>query len=102
MSSMLIRSYVDAVLITASNTVPVQDSQGRTRTCNAIMVGVSGNVACMFRGNPLPIVIPMVAGQLYPIEVTQVMSTNTTATGIVGLFRENFPSTFPGTPAQWG
>jgi len=52
-----------------------------------IWVGVAGNLAVIFAGDTTAVtLVGVAAGTLLPIQVTKVMSTNTTATNIVALY----------------
>jgi len=60
-------------------------------TTRGLLVGVAGNVSVemMGVGTTSPnhtVVIPVSAGIIYPIRVTRVNSTSTTATGIVAFW----------------
>lgn len=50
----------------------------------AVMAGVAGNINATFADGTTGI-FPVLAGQIYPFNITRVLSTSTTATGIVGL-----------------
>lgn len=51
--------------------------------CRGIYVGVSGNVAVIFVGASTSVTIPsLAAGIIHPMEVSRILSTGTTATGI--------------------
>ena len=66
--------------------VTPNDSTDLANVSRGIMVGVSGNVSVNMSGGGSAVVMPMTAGQLYPIAVSRVLSTGTTATGIVALW----------------
>jgi hypothetical protein len=74
--SSLIRQIAFSVPVTPSDTVDLVD--GVTR---AIMVNVSGFVAVRY-ANGLSDSIFMNAGVVYPLSVTRVLVTGTSATGI--------------------
>lgn len=71
-------------------------SQGRAVTASdstvlavtrAVWVGGAGNLAVVFEdGGSAVTLTGVTAGQLLPIRVTKVMSTNTTATSITALY----------------
>lgn len=69
--------------------VTPSDSTQLAKRTRAIIVGVAGNVACeMYEpaSNKLAtVVIPVAAGVQIAIETKKILSTNTTATGIVAL-----------------
>ena len=67
--------------------VSPSDSTDLTEVSDAIMVGVTGNVAVNdFRGNTVTLT-GLQAGVVYQFRVKRVMATNTTATSIVQLFK---------------
>lgn len=71
----------DGVAITKSDTVPL------TRHCDAIYVGGAGDVAVITAQGTVAVTFSgMAAGTILPVRCKQVMSTNTTATNLVGLF----------------
>jgi hypothetical protein len=52
-----------------------------------LWIGGAGNVAVVFAGDTAAVTLSgATAGSLIPIQVTKVMSTNTTATSIVALY----------------
>lgn len=70
--------YQKATAITKS------DSTTYTPPLDAWIPGTTANVAIVdLAGNTVTIAV--IAGQLYEIGASKIMSTNTTATGIVGL-----------------
>lgn len=60
------------------------DDNNLAQWARALIVGVAGNVNCIPIGQNTAVVIPAQAGVL-PVAVKRVLSTSTTATGIVGL-----------------
>lgn len=70
--------YSKAQLITKSDVTvyaPPLDAFIPGTTANVAIVDLAGDT----------VTIAVIAGQLYPVAAKQIMSTNTTATGIVGL-----------------
>lgn len=70
--------FVKAQAITKSDTTvyaPPLDAFIPGSTANVAIVDLNGDT----------VTIAVIAGQLYPIGASKIMSTNTTATGIVGL-----------------
>lgn len=66
--------------------VTASDSTTLTPT-RAVYVGGAGNLAVLFAGDAAAVTLTGVAaGTLLPIQVTKVMSTNTTATSITALW----------------
>lgn len=73
----------------AANGVAVtkSDSTALDGGVRGLYVGGAGNVAVKFPGNDTAVTFTGVtAGSILPIQVTFVMSTNTTATDIVALY----------------
>lgn len=60
------------------------DSTGQ-HVYRAFYVGVGGDVRCITKDGDTVTFVGCVAGQIYDVEITQVLSTSTTATSIVGL-----------------
>lgn len=54
-------------------------------TVRAIMVGVAGNVAAIMADGTTGTFPALNAGDIYPFQIARVLSTGTTATGIIGL-----------------
>lgn len=53
----------------------------------AVYVGTTGNLAVQFEAGGTTVTFPdVLAGQIYPIRVARIMSTGTTASGIVALY----------------
>lgn len=71
----------NAFAITPSDSAPlIQITRG-------LYVGGSGNVSVVLAGDAVAVVLNgVVAGSLYPLRVKQVTATNTTATGLVGVY----------------
>lgn len=56
-------------------------------TTRGLYVGTTGDVAVVFADGGAAVTIPSVpAGMILPIQVRQVMSTNTSASGFVALY----------------
>lgn len=72
----------------ARNAVAVtpSDSADLANVSRGIIVGVSGNVSVNMSGSGSAVVIAMNAGTIYPLAVSRVRATNTTATGIVAVW----------------
>jgi hypothetical protein len=73
-------SFSRAVAITPSDSVNLAQSS------KVIIVGVTGAVKVDMVGVGTGVVLQLVAGYPYPIQVKKVYSTGTTATGIVELY----------------
>ena len=68
--------------ITASNTVDIA-----TGVCNAIHVGVAGDIAVFAPGSTTSVVFKgLSAGQVVPIKAARVLVTGTTATDLIALY----------------
>ncbi len=52
----------------------------------AIMVSTSGDIAVTFRNGDTVTLLGLVPGAVYPVRLSRVNVTGTTATGIVGLY----------------
>ena len=66
--------------------VTPSDSATLTYPTRGIYVGVSGDVAVILQDDTAAVTFKnMVQGCIYPMQVSKVMSTNTTATNIVAL-----------------
>lgn len=59
---------------------------GDPSTTKGIYIGGAGNLVCKNDLGDSVTFTGLVAGALYPISTSQIMSTNTTATNIVALF----------------
>lgn len=69
-----------AVAINPSNTVDLEIAP-RALYCTG-----AGNVMVTLLGDTVPVVLPMIVGVPLPVRVTRVWATQTTATGIVGVW----------------
>ena len=86
--------YEDGTAVTKSDTARLP------RAAAALYVGGTGAVAVNTLGNNLVTFAAVPAGAIIPIECTHVMSTGTTATNIVALYRTALPiGTLIETPA---
>ena len=54
--------------------------------CRAIYVGGTGDVAVTMADGQTPIVFKAVAVGIFPIQITQLLSTSTTATDVIALY----------------
>jgi hypothetical protein len=72
------RVFFDAKTITPSDTASITPTSG-------IMVTAAGNIVVNTL-NGTTITLAVTVGTIYPVCVTQVKATGTTATGIVGLY----------------
>lgn len=73
-------TYINAVSVTPS------DSTSLTTTAKALLIGGAGNVSVKLLNGSTVILNGLTAGTIYPIAVTQVNATSTTATNIVALY----------------
>jgi hypothetical protein len=71
--------YTSARSVTKSDSTIIAATRG-------IMAAVTGDLAVVFPDSTAVTFTSIVAGQIYPISVIKVMSTGTTATGIVALY----------------
>lgn len=70
---------IDGFAITPDDATEVQE------VTRAIMVSTMGNVTCTLKGGSSVTLTSLVPGVIYPLRISQVWSTGTTASGIVGL-----------------
>lgn len=78
-------SAAHAVAVTPHDTNELAAVGGRT--CRALYVGATGNVAVILRGDSAAVTfVGVPAGTLLPVNAKVVRSTATTATSIVALF----------------
>ncbi len=68
-----------AVLVTPS------DSQSLPNATRALYVGGAGNLRVTLVSGDTVTLTGVVAGMIYPLRVSRVLATGTTATGLVGL-----------------
>lgn len=73
-------AYVGGEAVTASDTTEL------TKVARALYVGGAGNMAVVTAEGDTITILGVTAGTLLPLMVTQVMSTNTTATNITALW----------------
>lgn len=79
-SNSALYSAVRAVAVTKSDATVLPTTRG-------LWVGGAGDVAVRFTGDTAAVtLVGVLAGSLLPIEVVQVMSTNTTATSMLALY----------------
>jgi hypothetical protein len=72
----------------ARNAVAVTPNDGTdlTNVSRGIIAGSTGNISVNMSGSGSAVVIAVVAGQLYPIAVSRILATGTSATGIVAIW----------------
>jgi hypothetical protein len=61
------------------------DSADLARATRGVMVSGAGNLNVILKLDSSAVVIAVSANVLYPLQIKRVLSTSTTATGIVGL-----------------
>jgi len=59
---------------------------GNVSTCRGILLEVAGDIAIKDDENNTVVIAGLAAGVIHPIATQQILSTNTTATGIVAYF----------------
>lgn len=85
-------SAIEAKAVTKSDTNDIHgDAVGTDiQACRAVYVGGAGNIAVKMAGTgsggSAVTFTGVVAGTVLPIQIVQLMSTNTTATDVVALF----------------
>jgi hypothetical protein len=72
-------SYTSAAAVTKSDTVVIRATRG-------IMATVTGDIAILFPDSTTIVLPAVVAGQIYPISAIKILSTGTTATGIIAFY----------------
>lgn len=75
-----------AIAITPTNTTPIKDTNGNVIQ-PLLFVGGAGNVAVMTATGQSVTFTGVTAGTLLPVMVSQVQSTGTTATAIIGIYQ---------------
>lgn len=77
-----------AVPITTSDTVQIKDANGAVIQTRGIYVGGAGNIAVLMdkKGAAAVTFTGVPVGTILPIETSQVMATNTTATLLLALY----------------
>lgn len=80
-------SYMKGVTAPATDaeTVTPSDSVALTTVTRAIFVGSAGDLAVTMLSGDVVVLTNVVAGMVYPLRVSHVMATGTTAGGVVGL-----------------
>lgn len=63
--------------------VTTSDTTNFSKPTSAILVTAAGNVACVFENGDV-VVVPVNANTMYPMRLTRINATLTTATGIIG------------------
>ena len=74
-----------AKAITPSDSVNLTDTDGEDIAMH-VFVGVAGNVKVLCAAGGDPVTFTMPAGGIIPVQVIRVYSTDTTSTGLVGLY----------------
>lgn len=76
----------DAKAVTPSDANTFEDDFGADREVSkGILIGTGGDVACQFADGASSIILSLDAGY-HPFRLRQILSTGTTASGIVALF----------------
>lgn len=75
-----------AIAITKSDTVQIADAAGKVVSTRAIYVGGTGNISCIMDKGQTVLFSAVPVGTILPIETSQVLSTNTTATLLIALY----------------
>ncbi len=66
--------------------VTPSDSASLAQTCRAIYVGSAGNLSAVMAGGETVSLSSLQAGMIYPLRLSQIRATGTTASGIVALY----------------
>jgi hypothetical protein len=72
-----VSNFGRAATLTPSDTVP--------QSANAIYVGVTGDITCIPAGQTTSVLFKAVPVGFFPVAVSQVMATGTTATNLLAL-----------------
>lgn len=70
---------IDGFSITPNDAADVQE------VTRAVMVSTMGNLTCTLKGGSTMTLTSLVPGVMYPLRVIRILTSGTTATGIVGL-----------------
>ena len=71
--------------ITGAFSIAPDDASDITTVTRGIVLGTAGDLAVVFKDGSTITLPGLNAGVIYPIRITRVLATGTTATGIVGL-----------------
>lgn len=74
--------------ITPSDTLDIENRAGNPAVCRMLYATGAGNIALVLADDEVtqPVVFIFAAGEIKQLNCKRIMSTNTTATGIVALF----------------
>lgn len=70
---------------TARHAAAITTSDTANNVAQAIYIGGAGNLAVITSGGDTVTFTNLPAGAIFPVSVTKVLATGTTATGLVGL-----------------
>lgn len=73
-------------IVRARSVTPTDSTDLPLTPTKGIIVTADGNLEVVFADDTSEVVIPVLAGVVYPFAVKQVFNTNTTATGIFALY----------------
>lgn len=82
---------IDAVAVTTSDTLNLQDSNARQRISDSISLAVAGDLRVTLagiseQGGATVTIVGLGAGVKHELRVTKIFATGTTATGITAFF----------------
>jgi len=71
----------------SAEAITPDDNTDLTASTRGLYVGATGDVVVIFERDTVAVtLVGLVGGVVHPLRVRRVLATNTTATGIVGLF----------------
>ena len=66
--------------------VTPHNSNDLAYTTKALFIGTGGNIVVLAEDDTVAVTLKVTDGQILPVRAKRVLETNTTATGIVGLY----------------
>lgn len=67
-------------------TVTPHNSNDLAYTTKALFIGTGGNIVVLAEDDTVAVTLKVTDGQILPVRARRVLETNTTATGIVGMY----------------
>lgn len=80
------RPEYDTYAVTPSDGTDLVSGSGNARFASGLICTVGGNVNVNLRGGGTAVLTTLVANVRYQIEITRILATSTTATGIFATF----------------
>lgn len=66
--------------------VTPHNSNDLAYTTKALFIGTGGNIVVLAEDDTVAVTLKVTDGQILPVRAKRVLATNTTATGIVGMY----------------